>query len=334
MQSINDYVKKYDRVFVYSPTAQAKLLAKKYGFLDYMVQRYLEIMDNPENFLMSCSYPLKKSIRCNNLKINCNELVNRMNEKGFSLSKIDWLSHGYLVTKLPARPSLGSTLEYMMGYYYIQGIASMIPAYVLNPTARDTVLDMAASPGGKTSQMAGLMENRGVILAVEKKKERIRKLQSNLNRLGVLNTILVRTDVRNIKGTGLSFSKILLDAPCSGEGLIPEDQTRKTKTSIDKLKSFYINQLELIKIAWNLLDDNGTLVYSTCSIAPEENELVVNYALDELNMSVEKVIGFPADPGVTEFMGVELNQDLKFCMRFYPHKQGTEGFFICRLRKN
>nr|WP_236748916.1 RsmB/NOP family class I SAM-dependent RNA methyltransferase [Acidianus manzaensis] len=328
------YIKKYDKLFEVSPSRKARDLAIKYGFLDYMIERYLDMFkDSTKDFLDSCGYPLKKSIRCNTLKISCDKLVNELKKKGFYLKKVDWLPHGYEVLSYPKSPSLGATIEYLKGYYYIQGLASMIPAYVLNPSSSDFVLDMAAAPGGKTTQLSQLMENKGKIIAVEKSRKRIRALESNINRLGATNILIVRTDATVLKKSNFRFTKILLDAPCSGEGLIPIDQSRKTRTSILDLRNFFITQLNLISTAFSLLDDNGRLVYSTCSIAPEENEAVINFAIENLGMKPIKISEFPGCKGITEFHGIKFSEELKNCLRLYPHKHGTEGFFICLLQK-
>ncbi|AWR97223.1 NOL1/NOP2/sun family putative RNA methylase [Acidianus sulfidivorans JP7] len=332
--TISSYIKKYDALFQISPSKKARELAIKYRFLDYMVERYLDIFkDSTVDFLESCGYPLKKSIRCNTLKISCNKLVKELEEKGFSLKKVEWLPHGFEVVSYPKSPSLGATIEYLKGYYYIQGLASMIPAYVLNPSPLDFVLDMAAAPGGKTTQLSQIMENKGKIVAIEKSRKRIRALQSNINRLGASNILLIRTDASVLVKSDLKFDKILLDAPCSGEGLIPEDQSRRTRTSILDLKNFFITQLNLLLSAYALLRKGGKLVYSTCSIAPEEDEAVVNFAIENLGMKTIKITGFPGDEGITEFRGIKFSNEIKNCLRLYPHKHSTEGFFICLLEK-
>ncbi|BCU70564.1 NOL1/NOP2/sun family putative RNA methylase [Stygiolobus caldivivus] len=332
--NVEEYIKKYDRLFDVSPSFKAKQFAEKYNFLDYMIERYIHMFQGElEDFLYHCSIPLVKSIRCNDLLINCEKLTERMRNKGFELQKVDWLLHGYRVVTVPKSPSLGATLEYLSGFYYIQGLASMVPPYVLSPNENDVVLDMAASPGSKTTQISQLMGNKGLILAVEKSRERIKTLLSNINRMKAKNVILLRTDSKNLVNSSLKFSKILLDAPCSGEGLIPEDPSRKTKTTISDLRRFFVEQLLMVNSAYQLLDDGGTLVYSTCSIAPEEDEAVVNFAIEELGMEVEKIEGYPADDGIEEFMQVKFNPEVKKCIRFYPHKSYTEGFFVCKLRK-
>ncbi len=333
---IRTYLNSYKGMFEISPTAEARRLASKYGYLDYMIERYINIfneLEETENFLEGCESPLIKSIRCNELKVSCSELEKILQEKGFKLERLEWLRYGYKVTSYPKKPSLGATIEYLLGFYHIQGVASMIPAHVLNPSETDKVLDMAAAPGSKTSQLAQIMKNNGVILAVEKNRERIKSLFSNLNRLGIINTIVLRTDSRNLEKLNIRFNKILLDAPCSGEGLIPIDKSRKTKTSISDLYQFSALQISLIETAYKLLNPGGELVYSTCSIGPEEDELVVNYAIEALGMKAEKIYNVPGDEGITTYLSYKFSPEVKNCIRLYPHKHGTEGFFVCKLIK-
>lgn len=331
-----EYLKQYERVFIINPSEEARRLADRFDFLPYMVERYLKMFRDKvevEDYLYNCNFPLIKSIRCNTLRVDCNYLEERMKNKGFVMEKISWLNHGYKLLKAPLKPSLGSTMEYLLGFYRIQGLASMVPAYVLNPNESDIVLDMAAAPGGKTTQLSQLMNNKGLIVAVEKRRDRVKSLISNINRLGAENVLIVRTDVRNLVKMKTRFSKILLDAPCSGEGLIQKDPVRKFKTKVDDLKEFALLQLGLINTAYDLLGEKGRLVYSTCSVAPEEDELIVNFAVDQLGLKVVKITNFPASNGYIEYGNVKFNESLKHCLRFFPHIHGTEGFFVCLLEK-
>jgi len=309
-------------------------LAEKYGYLPYMVERYLEIFGSLEEtveFLEACEHPLRRSIRCNTLKTECSSLESRLREKGFRLEPIPWAPHGFWVTG--STVSLGATLEYLLGYYYIQGAASMLPAYSLSPTADDLVVDMAAAPGGKTTQLAQLMGNRGAILAVEASRRRVKALRASLNRMGVTNTVVLRMDARMLAPLKNTFSKVLLDAPCTGEGLIPLDPSRKRSRTIGDLKKASSLQVELLLTAIDIASPGGVIVYSTCSIAPEENEYVVSRVLSmRSGVRVSEPGISVGDPGLIEYRGL-LFEEAKMCRRLYPHRHGTEGFFICRLVK-
>lgn len=325
-------------IFRINITDRAKELAKKYGYLSYMIQRYYEIFRDWNKvilFLEGNEKPIPKSIRCNTLRIECNKLEDKLNSKGIMLKKIPWLPHGYWVYRSPI--SIGATHEYLRGYYHIQGPASMIPPLVLDPKPGELVLDMAAAPGGKTTYMAQLMDNKGAIIAVDKSRKRIKPLLSNINRLGVVNTIIIRTDALQLnKILDMKFKKILLDAPCTGEGLIPLIPERKTSRTINDLKLLSSLQIQLLKVALNLLDDYGILVYSTCSIAPEENEYVIWRVLEDyrsLNIELLPVnIGIGTN-GLEEYNGIYFGKEFRKCRRLYPYAHGTEGFFIAKMRK-
>ncbi|QKQ99856.1 RsmB/NOP family class I SAM-dependent RNA methyltransferase [Metallosphaera tengchongensis] len=335
VNGIEYYLKKNEeKLFSYKIGEEEEKLAEKYGVLSYMVDRYLNFLGSKtEDFLSSCSVPLKQVVRCNTLKTDCDKLVDLLSERKFSLSKIGWSKFGYEVKKSPERPSLGATLEYMKGFYYIQGKASLIPPEVLSPSEEDIVLDMASSPGGKTTHMAQLMKNRGLIIGLEKNQRRIQKIKSNLSRLGVANTILFQMNGEDVLRLGLSFDKILLDAPCSGEGLMPLDPLRKTRTQPEDLKKFLKTQLELLVSAYKALKRGGRLVYSTCSVAPEEDEFVVNFVVKYMNAKIERISGFPAERGLTVYKGIEFEREIEDCIRTYPHSNGMEGFFVCSIRK-
>ncbi len=320
-------------------TNKARELAERYGYLPYMVQRYYEIFKDWYEvtlFLEGNEKPISKSIRCNTIRINCSELENKLNNKGIILEKIYWLPHGYWIYKSPI--SIGATHEYLRGYYHIQGPASMIPPLVLNPSSNEIILDMTAAPGSKTTYIAQLMNNKGAIIAVDKNRYRIKSLLSNINRLGVINAIIMRTDALDLSKifNNIKFRKILLDAPCTGEGLIPVIPERKTSRTIDDIRLLSNLQVRLLKTGLDLLDDGGILVYSTCSIAPEENEYVIWRVLKEYKDSNIELLPININIGVNgleEYNNIYFGNEFKKCKRLYPYIHGTEGFFIAKLRK-
>ncbi len=321
-------------IFNVKPGPEAERLAAKYGYLPYMVERYFEIFGSRSEtvrFLEACEKPLRRSIRCNTLRIDCGSLRRRLEARGFSLKPIPWAPHGFWV--LDGEAPLGATPEYLLGYYYIQGPASMLPAYSLSPSPSDLVVDMAAAPGGKTTQIAQLMGNRGAILAVDVSRPRIRALRANLGRMGVTNTVVVRMDARRLVLLKDRFSRILLDAPCTGEGLIPLDPSRKTSKTLEDLRRASELQAELLWTAAEIAVPGGVIVYATCSIAPEENEYVVARVLERRSDLEIIDAGIPVGlPGLSEYRGMVFEEADK-CRRLYPHIHGTEGFFLCRLVK-
>ncbi|HDN75818.1 MAG TPA: RsmB/NOP family class I SAM-dependent RNA methyltransferase [Acidilobales archaeon] len=305
-----------------------------------MIVRYLDMlgsMDEVLKLLESFERPLKPVIRCNKLKVHdCRYLVNRLSKLGYTLERLEWEPTAYRVLR-EGSPSLGATHEFLLGFYYLyRGSASLLPPIILNPSPKDLVLDLAAAPGGKTTHMAQIMGNEGVIVAVDISRIRIRALRSNLERLGVRNTVILRMDGTKINDVFKNyFTKSLLDAPCSAEGLIQIDKTRKVKTELRDLLKFRELQLSLLNAAINATTSGGYILYTTCSIAPEENELVIAEILstrDDVRMvPIPKIINF--SDAILEYLGMELPQDLKYCVRTYPHIQGMEGFFLCLMRR-
>jgi 16S rRNA C967 or C1407 C5-methylase (RsmB/RsmF family) len=183
--------------------------------------------------------------------------------------------------------------------------------------------------------MAQLMDNKGCILAVDNNEYRVKKLRSNLQRMHVKNTLVVKKDARQLRGLNNYFDKIMLDAPCTGEGLIVFKKERKFTKTMDDLKKMSALQLQLLKKGFELLRQGGKLLYTTCSIAPEENEYVLSKFLSETS-SAEIALtrhGNIGSPGLTSFRGVDFNKQLEKCLRVYPHRDGVEGFFYCLIRK-
>ena len=280
-------------------------------------ERYRKLGEEPEEI------ELGKVFRVNTLKISDEELVNRLKKKGVKIKKIAYLDHGYEI--LSSQFSLGACVECLLGYFYLQEGASQLAVQVLEPKGK--ILDMAAAPGGKTTQIAALMENKGVLVACDK-GSRVERLKNNLERMGVGNTIVYKKDARFIGEFGIEFDKILLDAPCSGNFVVDEDWFEK-KHDIEGNTQL---QKELIEAALGVLKKGGELLYSTCSLEPEENEMMINYVLENFDVELMKIdcIG---DEGLTEVFGEKLHKDIKKCRRLWPWKTHTQGFFIAKLRK-
>lgn len=267
------------------------------------------------------------AIRVNTLRTREEELVGRLRGKGVELEKIPWTRHGYFVRSSPF--SMGATTEYLLGYYFLQDPASMYACEVLGPRKGELVLDMAAAPGGKTTYLAQLMNNRGTIVAVELSRERMKSLRSNVSRLGVENVIAIRTNALEAGKFGLVFDKVLLDAPCTGTGTAYKNPEAKGKNRAD-VEKCTATQRALIETAAGVLKKGGVLVYCTCSFLPEENEFVVQDAL-ELDLKLKKIRhGVPA---FTSCYGRALSPGLARARRFYPAIHGTQGFFIAKLEK-
>ncbi len=314
---------------------KAKTLAKEHEYQQYMIERYLALWGEEDTlrFLEACEQPIRTSIRMNTLRMESEKTIERLQKKKIKLEKIPWLSHGYY-GNFEGHSTPGAFLEHMLGFYYVQGVPSMTTVEVLDPQPDETILDLAAAPGGKTTHIAQQMQNSGKVVAVEMDRRRISSLESNILRCGVTNSIVLRGDARKIEKLNLEPDRILLDAPCSGEGLIPLDPTRKTSKSMADVRFCATKEDELLDAAVTVLAPGGTIVYSTCSIAPEENEYVVDEILKR--HPEMKIVPIPLDfgtPGYSEPYGVSLDESLKLAKRFLPHLHGSEGCFIGKMIK-
>lgn len=297
---------------------------------EYIYGRLLEAFgeDRARGIIEAFSKKPRPCIRVNTLRITREKLRERLEKKGFSLEKIRWNPHGLRVLEAPI--SIGATLEYLLGFYFVQEEASMLPPLALDPKPGEIVCDMCAAPGGKTTYLAMLMENRGAIVAIDINREKTRALRSHLNRCGVENTIIYRMDARRVGELGIEFDKILLDAPCTGTGVAWKDPSALLQ-SRDRVERARRLQLELLEAAISVLRDGGVLVYSTCSLLPEENELVVERAL-ELGGRLEEIPVDFGSPALDRIGDRELPQDLRKCLRLFPDRHGTSGFFVARIR--
>jgi NOL1/NOP2/sun family putative RNA methylase len=271
---------------------------------------------------------MRRALRVNILKTRDTVLIEKLHEHGAELEKVDFLSHGYFIGETSF--SLGASFEYLLGHYCLQEAASQYAVEVLNPTQEDLVLDMCAAPGGKTTQIAAFMENRGRLIALDNNRRRLYALENNLERCGVKNCVAYHSDVREMDFKGLLFDKVLLDAPCSGNYAADPDWFLKRRLVDVRNNSEY--QRTLLDAAIRLLRSGGVLLYSTCSLEPEENEVNVQWLLENHDITLEKVEG-PGSPGLTEVFGSTLSPEIAKTMRLWPDEAGTQGFYVARLVK-
>ncbi len=310
------------------------------------VERMEKLLGKSElkKYLESLKTMPKNSVRVNTLKISPNKLKQRLEKKGWKIKQPFKKYPEIIIIESALEPGeLGRSLEHMLGYYYVQELSSMLPPIVLNPKPREAVLDLAAAPGSKTTQIAAMMNNAGLLIANEISLGRLRILSSNAERCGVTNTIITRKEgtalCKRFKKNGFAFDKILLDAPCSGEGTL---RTKPEKTarmwSVNSVKRLSKIQKNLIKNAFGILKSQGILVYSTCTHSPEENEEVVNFLKDKFptQVSIEKV-SLPTEvrcnPGVSGWQDKKYVKHMERACRIYPHEFNSEGFFIAKFKK-
>ncbi|ALU11940.1 integrase [Ignicoccus islandicus DSM 13165] len=310
-------------------TNRDKVLAKRYGYLPYMIARYREMLGNPVPLLKAFEEEPPNTIFCNPIKGSCNELVKRLEKRGFKFEKVPWSPYCFEASKEPY--SLSSTPEHLAGWFYILDKASCLPPIVLDPKGRDRVADMAAAPGGKTVQLSVMMGLRGYLVSIERNPKRAKALISNIERMGLLNVKVIIDDASNASKYG-PFEKVLLDAPCTGEGVIGRDRSRKRSKGIDDLLLMHKVQVFLLNRAIDSLKVGGEVVYSTCSIAPEEDEAVIASILEKRGDVEVTDSGEAGSPGISEYLNLKFPFASK-CRRLWPHVHGSEGFFVCKLKR-
>ena len=279
--------------------------------------------------------PENRAIRINTLKSNKTEMIKRFNQLQVDFSELAFNPLGFELKddQIP----LSHTLDFFQGHFSYQGISSQIPALALDPQPGENVLDIAAAPGSKSTQMAAMMQNTGQLFLNDISKNRLQSLNVNVQRAGITNEIIL-----NIAGERLGklfpeyFDKILVDAPCTALGTITVNPEVTGWWSIEKLNKLSISQRQLLVSAFKALKPGGEMVYSTCSIAPEENELPVQLLIENYPISVEDITlkdTICCDDGLTRYANWNLDFNLSKAIRIYPHKHGMEGFFVIKLKK-
>ncbi|NXE81655.1 NOP2 methyltransferase, partial [Cochlearius cochlearius] len=321
-------------------------MAAYYSYSDFLLTKLMDIFPLPEliNFLEANEVPRPVTIRTNTLKTRRRDLAQALINRGVNLDPLGKWSKTGLVIYDSSVP-IGATPEYLAGHYMLQGASSLLPVMALAPQENERILDMCCAPGGKTSYIAQLMKNTGMILANDSNAERLHSVVGNLHRLGVTNAVVSNCDGRQFPkvsscllwGVLGGFDRVLLDAPCSGTGVISKDPAVKTnKDEKDIMRCAHL-QKELILSAIDSVnaasETGGYIVYCTCSIMVEENEWVVDYALKKRNVRlVATGLDFGKE-GFTRFKDRRFHPSLKSTRRFYPHTHNMDGFFIAKFKK-
>lgn len=289
-------------------------------------ERYKRIFG--EDFSPSTDLTVR-SIRTNVLKKTPTDMREILIQNNYNFENIPWFDGGFWIR---SDKILSKTMEHILGYFFLQDASSMIPPIVLDPKEHETVLDISAAPGSKTTQMAGMMKNTGVIVANDVKYDRLRALRGNLQRCGVMNAIVTKQPGENFWRSEIKFDKILIDAPCTGTGTMNPRILKET--SEGTIRRFSNDQKKILSSASKCLKDGGEMVYSTCSLEPEENEVVVDFAVNQLGLKVESVnLDLPKKDFVNpviEWDNRELDKSVSKSLRIVP-TENKEGFFVCKL---
>merc|ERR1719283_408072 len=313
-------------------------LCTYYSYNEFMMDHFLNIFRVSEilDVLEANEVQRPVTIRTNSLKTRRRDLAQALINRGVNLDPVGkWSKVGLVVYS--ATVPLGATPEYLAGHYILQGASSLLPVMALAPQEGERILDMAAAPGGKTTHIAALLKNTGMILANDANQARCKAVVGNLHRLGVTNTVVCSHDGRKLPKVMTGFDRVLIDAPCSGTGVISKDPSAKTSKVSSDIHLCSHLQKELVLAAIDCLDHKsatgGYLVYSTCSILPEENEAVVDYVLRKRHCKlVSTGLDFGKE-GFTKYREQRYHPSMDLCRRYYPHTHNMDGFFVAKIKK-
>ena len=302
-------------------------------FKPLFIERYSKLTDWEKFREYSLRY-LRRSIRVNTLKIGIRELYERLT-KDWVLQPIPWCKEGFWIEhRHSERRDIGNLVEHVLGYIYLQEAVSMIPPLVLNPKPGEVILDLCAAPGSKSTQIAALIKNKGILVVNDINRLRLKPLTLNLQRVGATCSIITMMQGQFLKQKN-QYDRVLIDAPCSGTGTIRKSLKTIKIWNPGMVKRLSKQQKQLIAVGFEALKPGGVLVYSTCTLEPEENEEVVDFLLNKYpNAKVEPVeLNIKRSPAVLEFEGKSYNKEISKALRLWPQDNDTEGFFVCRIRK-
>lgn len=315
-----------------------KDICEYFGYNEFLAEKLFNQFSPSEamEFFEANEIARPVTIRTNTLKTRRRDLAQTLVNRGVNLQPISaWTKVGLQV--FDSQVPIGATPEYLAGHYILQAASSFLPVMALDPQENERILDMAAAPGGKTTYISAMMKNTGCIFANDANKSRTKSLIANIHRLGCKNTIVCNYDAREFPKVIGGFDRILLDAPCSGTGVISKDEAVKVnKTAKDFMQIPHL-QKQLLLSAIDSVDANSNgaiIVYSTCSIAVDENEAVVDYALRkrpnvklvETNLQIGK-------PGFVSFRGKHFDPSVSLTRRYYPHTYNVDGFYVAKFKK-
>ena len=315
-----------------------KDLCTYYSYNEFMIERFMQVFQITEivEVLEANEVQRPVTIRTNSLKTRRRDLAQALISRGVNLDPVGkWSKVGLVVYS--ATVPLGATPEYLAGHYILQGASSLLPVMALAPQVNERVLDMASAPGGKTTHIAAIMNNTGMVLANDANKDRCKAVVGNCHRLGITNTVICNYDGRKLPKIMAGFDRVLLDAPCSGTGVISKDESAKLSKDEQDIHLCSHLQKELILAAVDCLDHKsktgGYLVYSTCSVLPEENENVVDYVLRKRHVKlVPTGLDFGVE-GFTKYREKRYHPSMNLCRRYYPHTHNMDGFFVAKIKK-
>ena len=301
-------------------------------FPQAFVERYSRFIPDFDAFLDAMQRPLRRTFRVNTLKATRGQVLELLAD--LRPQPLPWCELGF---SLDEGEGLGKRIEHFIGLIYVQEAASMVPPLVLDPQPGERVLDIAAAPGSKTTEMSAMMQNTGIIISNDPSPTRVRGLLGNVDRAGCLNVAVCRMDGSSLgRAVAGTCDRVLVDAPCSSEGTIRKSAQVLDRWSVAAIERFPSIQKRLISAGYLALRPGGVMVYSTCTVAPEENESVVAHLLarqPEAEVLEAGLPGLAMRPGLREWERESFPEAVGRCRRILPQDNDTEPFFLALVRK-
>ncbi len=274
--------------------------------------------------------PLSVSFWVNPLKTEPAQLLSQLQGLGLDPQPIEWMPGAWQVA---AWRSPGHTLAFTAGWYYVQEAIAMAAVQALDPQPGERILDLCAAPGGKTAQIALRLQESGLVVANEMHAARLPSLTTTLARMGCTNVITTQADGRHLTLPPQIFDRVLVDVPCSGEGNLRRRRHPRPWQATHGAR-IAAAQRQLLSRALDLVKPGGTVVYSTCTFAPEENEAVLDAVLgDRAYLEPIALPGLRGQPGLSQWQGQSYREDIRHARRYWPHLNNTGGFFVAKLRR-
>ena len=310
-----------------------------YGYNDFLLRKLWDMFPTFEILACIESNDVQRpvTIRTNTLKIKRRELTKLLLKRGMQIRELpgEWTTVGLQIMK--SKVPVGATPEYLNGYYMIQSASSWLPVMAMaehTNLEEKRILDMCAAPGGKTTYLAQIMKNSGILFANDVNKLRCKAVAAMVSRMGVENCIVCNEDGRELDKKWINmFDGVLLDAPCSGTGVISKDPQVKHSKNENEIHLMSDLQKQLLLSAIDACKVGGIIVYSTCSILIDENECVVNYALRKRDVKIVPCEINVGKPGFVNFKQLKFNKTLQYTKRIYPHTHNMDGFFFAKIEK-
>lgn len=295
--------------------------------------RYRGLIDDWEAFCRAAERPLPTCVWTNTVRSTPTQVQQWLERDGVACQRVPWFDSAFT---LPPDINPGRKLAYLAGLIHVQEEVSLLPIAALGPKPGDVVLDLCAAPGNKTVQTAVALENRGTVIANDRSGIRLNVLRAATHRLGLTNVSTTVGDAATFPTSSGYFDSVIADVPCSCEGTSRKHPNVMGRSSQQQSLGQAVQQRAILTRAVDLCRPGGRVVYSTCTYAPEENELVVDAVLrsrPELRVVPVEIPRLLFSAGITEWSGRQLHSSLRHALRVWPHQNDTGGFFVALIAR-